>query len=272
MELAGKVALVTGGASGIGEASARALAAHGARVLVADVDDEGAARVAAQVGGRAVHLDVADPHQWQAAVASVTASEGALQLVHLNAGISGDEVALTDLTDEHYRRVLGVNLDGVVFGLRATLPLLRAAGGGAVVVTSSMAGLSPYAPDPVYTVTKQAVVGLVRGMAPELALGPPRAEGQPDAPHITINAVCPGLVDTPMMAAARDLFVDAGLALLDPAEVAAVVVDLLAGTRTGQAIAVLPGQAPEPWMFSGPSVLGQELVEIRHRSAADPRG
>jgi NAD(P)-dependent dehydrogenase (short-subunit alcohol dehydrogenase family) len=181
--------------------------------------------------------------------------------VHLNAGISGGEVAIGDLTDEHYRRVLGVNLDGVVFGVRATLPLLRAAEQGAIVVTSSMAGLSPYAPDPVYTITKQAVVGLVRCLSPELALD-----------HITINAVCPGLVDTPMMAAARDLFVAAGLPLLDPAEVAAVVVDLMAGTETGQAIAVLPGERPRPWTFSGPPVLGAELVEIRQATSPTDRG
>jgi NAD(P)-dependent dehydrogenase (short-subunit alcohol dehydrogenase family) len=246
--------LITGGASGIGAATATLLADRGAAVVIADTDRETGARLSATIGARFVELDVAEPAAWR----RLTADSPPFDLVHLNAGITGGETSLEDLSDEHYRQVCGVNLDGVVFGLRSVLPSLRRTG-GAVVVTSSMAGVVPYAPDPVYTATKQAVVALVRCLAPDLL-----ADG------VTINAVCPGLVDTPMMAAARDVFVTAGLSLVPAHAVAEVVADLAAGDRTGQAITVMPDRAPSPWRFAGPAAMGAELLEVR-RAAREPR-
>ena len=113
---------------------------------------------------------------------------GAIDIAYLNAGVTTGEQDITKVTDEQYRRILSVNVDGMVFGTRAVVPELIARGGGAVVATSSLAGIVAFAGDPMYTLTKHAVVGFVRSVAPWLA-----------EHHITINAICPGLVDTPLI-------------------------------------------------------------------------
>src|SRR3954468_2609225 len=129
--LGGRVAVVTGGASGIGRATVQRLAAEGASVVVADLDGAGAGRVAEEVGGRAVTLDVADPAAWAQLVEDV--APGGLHVAVLNAGVATGEDRITALTDTAYRRIMGVNVDGVVFGTRAVAPLLARGGGGAIV-------------------------------------------------------------------------------------------------------------------------------------------
>src|SRR5271169_554932 len=185
--LEGKVAVVTGGASGIGLASARLLTSEGATVVVVDANGDGAEAAAAELGGVAVRADVGNVDEWVGIVGAARRL-GGLDIAYLNAGVTTGEEDITKLTDEQYRRIMSVNVDGIVFGTRAVVPELIARGGGAVVATSSLAGIVAFSGDPMYTLTKHAVVGFVRAVAPRLA--------QHD---ITINAICPGLVDTPLI-------------------------------------------------------------------------
>jgi NAD(P)-dependent dehydrogenase (short-subunit alcohol dehydrogenase family) len=236
----GKVALVTGAASGIGRATARALAAAGATVVAADIDAEGARAVAAEIGGHAVACDVADLEADRAAVAFAVERCGGLDLVHLNAGVATGCGVGDDFDLARYRRAMGANLDGVVFGLHAALPALRARGGGAIVATSSLAGLTGVPYDPLYAANKHAVVGLVRSLAPGLA-----AEG------IRLNAINPGFAESAIVAPIRDALVDSGVAIIPAETVAGVVVDLFAGDAAGECVVIQPGREPLPFAFRG---------------------
>jgi NAD(P)-dependent dehydrogenase (short-subunit alcohol dehydrogenase family) len=233
--LDGKVALVTGAASGIGRATARALAAAGASVTSADVSDAAGEAAAAEIGATYAHLDVSDPAAWSARLDGFER----LDLLHLNAGIY--DVARPDILsfdDASYRRYLGVNVDGVFFGLRGAVPLLERAN-GAVVVTASMAGVAPLPANPVYALTKYALVGLVRSVADDLF-----------ARGVRINAVCPGAVATPLMGddthgwfAARDIVA------LEPEDLAATVVELLGSDRHGEIVLHRAGRPAEAVAF-----------------------
>ena len=179
-ELDGKVAVVTGAASGIGLACASRLVAEGARVVAVDIAEDPLRRMADALGAVAVRADVSRPDDW-AAVVDAVRGLGGVDYVYLNAGVTTQEGDITSLTDDQYRRIMAVNVDGVVFGARALVPELVARGGGALVATASLAGLVAFAADPIYALTKHAVVGLVRGLALTLV-----DQG------ITVNAVCPG--------------------------------------------------------------------------------
>jgi NAD(P)-dependent dehydrogenase (short-subunit alcohol dehydrogenase family) len=260
--LDGAVALVTGGASGIGRAVVGQLAAAGARVVVADLDEEGGAAAAAAAGGMFVATDAGDPDAVQAAVDAAESAYGGLDLVHLNAGIVTGSAALDLLDLDRYRRVVAVNLDGVVFGVRSALPVLRRRGGGAIVATASLAGLTPYPGDPVYSMTKHGVVGLVRTLAEPLA-----------ADRVTINCVCPGFADTPLLDRFAGRLRAAGFPLLSADEVAAAVLTAATGGGTGQAWVCQPGRPPEPFRFRGvpgPRVAGREGVRPPPAGPAGP--
>ena len=189
MELTGKAVLVTGGASGIGAAAVRRLAAAGAVVGIADRDESAARALAAEVGGLALPGDVSDPDMMTMAVDVAEDAFGRLNIVLLNAGVTAGQSGIDGLDLAGYRRIMGINVDHVVFGLAAAVPALRRAGGGNIVATASLAGLVPMPGDALYTLTKHAVVGYVRAAAPTLA-----ADG------IRVNAVCPGFADTPLIA------------------------------------------------------------------------
>jgi NAD(P)-dependent dehydrogenase (short-subunit alcohol dehydrogenase family) len=239
--LDGKVAVVTGAASGIGRASALRLAQEGATVVAVDIDDRGAGSVAASVGGQAVCADVSRPGDWESVLAAVR-TLGGLDVAHLNAGVTTGEGDITALTDDQYRRIMAVNVDGVVFGARALVPELVSRGGGALVATASLAGVIAFAVDPIYALTKHAVVGLVRGLAPRLI-----AQG------VTVNAVCPGLVDTPLLdGAARQVLADSGFPLIAPEAVAEAVLGCVLGEETGQALVVQAGREPLAYRFGRP--------------------
>lgn len=194
MKLRGKVALVTGAANGIGEATVRRLAQAGATVVIADVDVERGEAIAAELGAphRFVQLDVADEGQWREVINGVKAHEGFLHILFLNAGIlvrplgapAGDP-AMNWLTAENYRRVQRVNGDGVMYGVINGFPLIRESGGGIILANGSTAAVDFFAGDPTYSVTKAGVIALVQSLAAEF-----------DAAGVRICAVCPGSVDT----------------------------------------------------------------------------
>ena len=239
--LAGKVAVVTGGGSGIGRSTAIRLAADGASVAVVDLDGESAERVASGLDGLALQADVGRSDEWPGIVEAVIARFGGVDLAHLNAGITTGEADITAVTDEIYRRATGVNVDGVFFGVRALVPAMTERGGGSIVATASLAGLIGFSPDPIYCLTKHAVVGLVRSLEPQLA-----------AKGIAVNAVCPSIVDTPLIADMREVLESSGFPLIDVESVASAVVDLLTGADTGQAVVIQAGREPIPFRFARP--------------------
>lgn len=214
MDLSGARALVTGAASGIGEATARALAGRGCAVTVADVAVDAGRRVAADIGGSFWELDVADPAAWR--------DLDTFDIAHLNAGIITPHFDVATISDDDYRRVMAINVDGVVFGTRALATTMPA--GSAIVATASAAGLIAYGLDPIYNLTKHAVVGFVRGMAMQLT-----------GRGITLNAVCPGVVDTPILGEGRAMLAASGFPLIDATQVADAVLSAVEGGRTGEA-------------------------------------
>jgi NAD(P)-dependent dehydrogenase (short-subunit alcohol dehydrogenase family) len=239
--LQAKVAVITGGASGIGLATARLLAREGASVLVVDRNGDAAAAAAAEIDGAAVVADVSRVEEWGTIVGAARAL-GGIDLAYLNAGVTTGEEDITKVTDDQYRRIMGVNVDGIVFGTRALVPEIAARGGGAIVATSSLAGIVAFPGDPIYTLSKHAVVGFVRSLGVRLA-----------EDRITINAVCPGLVDTPLIdGEIRDVLAGSGFPLIAPESVAEAVLACMLGDATGQAVVVQVGREPTAYRFGRP--------------------
>lgn len=187
---AGKVALVTGGASGIGRAAAIRFAEEGARVFCADLNLAGAQKVAAEIGdaASAVQVDVADYASNQAMVAQVIEAAGQLDIAFLNAGYYGEADGLDTVDEALFDRLIAINLKGTFNGIKAVQPVI--AQGGAVVVTASAAGLVGHPGNPAYSAAKHGIIGLVKSCVD--AFG---------ARGARINAICPGGVETPLIGA-----------------------------------------------------------------------
>ncbi|MBD0329100.1 MAG: SDR family NAD(P)-dependent oxidoreductase [Thermoleophilia bacterium] len=212
-------ALVTGGASGIGRAIVQALERAGTSVEVLDLT---------------TGFDVADPQAWEGV--------GRVDAAFLNAGVITGERDIAALTDEQYRRALAVNVDGVVLGTRRMARVMRA--GDAIVATASLAGLTPIASDPIYGLSKHAVVGFVRSVAPQLA-----------ERGIRINALCPAWADTGLLPDdQKALFTEADYPLLTVDEIADAALAAARGEDTGQAWVIQPGR--EPLQFRFPNIPG----------------
>jgi NAD(P)-dependent dehydrogenase (short-subunit alcohol dehydrogenase family) len=254
-DLDGKVALVTGGGSGIGRATCLRLAATGAQVFVVDHHGESAAAVAAEVAGDSFAADMGSSAEVDASFDACTRAFGGVDIAFLNAGIAIGIGDLAALTDDDYYRMMRVNVDGVVFGLRAAIRAMEARGGGAIVATSSLAGLIPFPPDPVYDASKHAVVGLIRSAAPTLA-----------AKGITANTVNPGIVDTNILSSdAKRLLRDAGFPIMDATQIAEAVFGLVTTGVTGQCWVCQPGREPVAYEFRqvpGPRGVGDEGREM----------
>jgi NAD(P)-dependent dehydrogenase (short-subunit alcohol dehydrogenase family) len=221
-------ALVTGGRSGIGAAIVSALERDGVDVRVLDIADG---------------FDVSDASAWDGVEA--------VDLACLNAGVITRESDVSRVSDVQYRRIVGANVDGVVFGVRR---LAQVMDGGSIVVTASLAGLTGTEQDPLYAMTKHAVVGFVRSAAPQLA-----------ARGIRLNMVNPGFVDTAMLGeVGRAAFEAAGFPLLQPEDVAAAVLRAAEDEEVGQAWIVQPGREPMKFRFPnlpGPRVEGKEGIQ-----------
>jgi len=192
VKLAGRVALVTGGGSGIGRATAHCLAREGASVVVADRDSEAAATVCSEIaaaGGQAAAAagDVSSAADAAAMVATASDGFGALHIVVNSAGVDLPSArSVTETTDADWDLTLAVNLSGVFRVCREALPAIAAAGGGAVVNVSSVAALIAVPAEAAYAASKGAVLALSRQMALDYA------------PGIRVNALCPGMVERPM--------------------------------------------------------------------------
>jgi NAD(P)-dependent dehydrogenase (short-subunit alcohol dehydrogenase family) len=192
--LAGKVAVVTGAGSGIGRASARALAAAGAAVVVSDVDDDGGAETVALVegaGGTAsyVHCDVSVAAECGALVATAVDTFGGLDVLHANAGVSlpfADGFS-PSIDPDVWDKVIGINLSGVFYCCHHAIPAIAERGGGSIVTTASSMAVLPLGGMDAYAASKAGVAGLTRSLAPMCGpLG------------IRVNALCPGYVETPL--------------------------------------------------------------------------
>jgi len=173
-------------------------------------------------------FDVSDPDAW--------ADVGPVELACLNAGVTSVDESVAD-----YRRVVGVNVDGVVLGVRRLAEVMSP--GGAIVVTASLAGLWPWPGDQIYTLTKHAVVGFVRAAGPALAQR-----------GIRLNAVCPGFVDTQMVRPHERELRAAGFEIMPPSRVVEAVLVAARSSETGQAWVVQPGREPLQYVF--PNVPG----------------
>jgi NAD(P)-dependent dehydrogenase (short-subunit alcohol dehydrogenase family) len=205
-------ALVTGGEGGLGRAMRTRLEREGYEVASLDL-----------VNG----FDVADSAAWERVEA--------VDLACLNAGVLTAETDVTRLTDEQYRRAVSVNVDGVVYGVRR---LARVMHGGTIIATASLAGLTGMPLDSIYSLTKHAVVGFVRSVAPQLD-------------PIKINVVCPGIADTPMLDQhdQRATFAAASFPLLRPDDVAEAMWLAASSDGTGECWFVQPGREPAPFRF-----------------------
>lgn len=275
-----RVAIVTGGASGIGRALGAALVRRGDRVVLADVDGAAAAEVAEQLGAAgpggatAAAVDVRDAGAVASLVSGTAERHGRLDLLFNNAGL-GIGGPAEELTVAHWDRVLDVNVRGVVHGVQAAYPLMLRQGYGHIVNTASLAGLLPMPGSAPYATTKWAVVGL------SLSL---RAEGAPRG--VRVSVVCPGGVDTPIL----DKGMPADLPRVPTAEATdtravitrlsggrlhgadTLAVDVLRGIDRNRAVIVAPRQARVMWglMRLSPSLVlrGMAAVAARGREEA----
>ena len=233
--LEGRSALVTGGSSGIGLATVERFTKEGAQVAIVDLKPPPGGQ-----GEFYIEADVGDRNSWETIVEEAAEKLGGIDIAYLNAGVTTGEGDIGKLTDEQYHRVVHVNVDHVVFGTRALVEHMRVRGGGSIVATASIAGLTGFAYDPIYTMSKHAVVGLVRSLGPAL-----EAEG------IKVNAVCPGITDTPMTAGQSVQLRQAGFPLLEADEIAEGVMLALTNGGTGLCIVCQPGRTPEVYRFAG---------------------
>ena len=208
--LEGRVAVVSGGASGIGRASAMGLAAEGARVVVADIDSDLGLQTCSDIenmGGEATFhtLDVTDEEQWRACIAATRASYGGLNILVNNAGIAVGGSILT-MSLEDWQRQQAINLDGVFLGIKHGIPAMIDSGNGSVINISSVAGIKGSANLAAYNATKGGVRLLTKGVARECAV---------NRWPVRVNSVHPGVIETPIWDKMNPELLESGMNTMD---------------------------------------------------------
>ena len=219
--LAGKVAIITGGAGGIGKATGALFAAEGADVLLVDLDEAALKKACEEIGSNRVShfkADVTQAADNDAMVAAAVERYGGLDTLLANAGIEGDVKPILEYDEARFDQVLAVNLKGPFLGIKSALPALQKRGGGSIVITSSVAGLGGSPGISAYAASKHAVIGLMKTAAKECAPF-----------KVRVNTVNPSPVNTRMM---RDL--EAGLAPDDPESVKAALIEQIPLGRYGE--------------------------------------
>ncbi len=220
--MSSKIALITGAATGIGAQVARMLAARDIRVAICDVNVDAGQALAKEIGGLFLPCDVTRLSSMTSAANNCIKALGVPDFVHLNAGImtaptGAPFLAIEDVSLDQYRRIVGVNLDGVFHGVKVLLPKMRKKG-GAITITASIAGLGVLPIDPMYAATKYALIGFGRAVA-----------GANANTNMRINVICPGVVDTGIV---PDAFKSPDI--MAPETMAAEVVDLLHNGPNGE--------------------------------------
>nr|XP_061840632.1 3-alpha-(or 20-beta)-hydroxysteroid dehydrogenase-like [Nerophis lumbriciformis] len=270
MRLNDKVAIITGAGSGIGAESARRFVEEGARVLIADMQDDKGQAVADELGNAAefLHVDVSQEQHVEAAVAEAVAKWGKLDIIFNNAGFGGALGSIETTTVDDFDITFDVLVKGVFLGIKHAIPAMRAAGGGAIINTASVAGLQAgYSPH-LYSVAKSAVIHMTKSVALEV--------GQD---NIRCNCICPGIIATPL-AAGHPNTTNEQLAKLksalgktqvlgkigDPVDIANAAVFLASdesGFITGHAQVVDGGaHAGKPWARQGEWITADRPIKM----------
>ncbi len=246
MDPNGKVALITGGGSGIGRATALALADEGASAVIADLNDDNGretVHLIEDAGGKAafVHVDVTKRDDLGRMVSFAEETFGGLDIFHNNAGIGTPQPRFPAAAPDLWEKTLFVDLWAVIAAVQAAVPAMRRRGGGVIVNTASLAGLIAHLPDPVYSAAKHGVVGLTRSLA-----------FLKDEANIRVNCICPGVVDTPMVRGrpeemseaelkAREAYIST-MPLIRPEEIAEAILEFVRDdSLVGQAMAITHG-------------------------------
>lgn len=251
------ITLITGAASGFGKEVAHQLVRRGEQVLLCDVNDTDGQAVADSLGAHYFHCDVSSYEEVQAVTAEAEKVHGGIDRFFLNAGISSGFGLGEDFDVAKYRRAMGINVDGVVYGVHAAIPVLLRRGGGSIVCTASMAGLVGVPFDPVYGANKHAVVGLVRALGPALA-----PQG------IRVNAFCPSFAETKIITDIRDHLAGVGVPIIPVEKAGSSVLEVFDSELTGEAWLLQAGRDVEPYRFRG--VPGPLTDDGARAGALDP--
>ena len=245
-QLTGQRAFITGGASGIGAEMARRFTREGASVVIADVNDTLGKAIAVEVGCEYVHLDVTDSTAWE----KIITTHKPFDIVCLNAGVATKtdvfgatvDYPFQHLDNDSYQHIMSINVDGVVFGARAVIPGMVDRKSGHILVTASLAGIVAIAADPIYGLTKHAMVGLTKSLGAALE------------PHgVCVSALCPAFLDTPLLSDnTRKNLSLLGLGIMDVSIAGDLAMRALTERISGAQWIVMDGQSISQYIPAAP--------------------